>query len=78
MKDKSLGILLMVLFGISGIAILTLAWLRPMPGLERVLTTFIGVFGLFVAVSRVPLLKSPKAETNTEQFMLKVGVQDKP
>ena len=77
MRDKSLGILLMVLFGISSIAILALAWLWPMPGAERGLSTFIGVFGLFVALSRVPLLKSPKAVTDTEPAMLRVEVQHK-
>ena len=77
MRDKSLGIWLMVLFGISGIAILVLAWLRPMPGLERALTTFIGAFGLFVALSRVPRLKSPKVGTDAEQVTIEVGVQNK-
>ena len=77
MKDKSLGILLMVLFGISSIAILVLAWLWPMPGAERGLSTFIGAVGLFVALSRVPLLKSPKAVADAEQAMLRVEVQHK-
>jgi len=76
--DKSLGILLMVLFGISSITILVLAWLWPMPGLERILTIFIGVFGLLVALSRVPLLKSAKSGTDAEQAMAKVEVHDKP
>jgi hypothetical protein len=71
MEDKSLSILLMVLFGGAGITILTLVWLRPMPGLERGLATFIGALGLLVALSRGLLLKSAKAE-------VKVEVQDKP
>jgi hypothetical protein len=77
MGDKSLGILLMVLFGISSITILVLAWLWPMPGQERVLATFIGVFGLLVALSRVSLLKSAKAKTDVGQVMVQVEVQDK-
>ena len=77
MRDKSLGIGLMVSFGISAIAILVLAWLRPMPGLERALTTFIGTLGLLVALSRVPLLKSAKAGTDAEQVMAGVQVQGK-
>ena len=77
MRDKSLGILLMVLFGISSITILVLAWLWPMPGLERILATFIGVSGLLVALSRVPLLKSAKAKTDVGQVMVQVKVQDK-
>jgi len=77
MGDKSLGILLMVLFGISSITILVLAWLWPMPGLERILATFIGVSGLLVALSRIPLLKSTKVETDVSHVMVQVEVQDK-
>jgi hypothetical protein len=76
-RDKSLGILLMVLFGISSITILVLAWLWPMSGLERILATFIGVSGLLVALSRVSLLKSTKAKTDVSQVMVQVEVQDK-
>ena len=78
MRDKSLSIILMVLFGIAGITILALAWLRPMPELERGLTTFIGLFGLFMAVSRLPMLKSPKAGTDADQVVVEVKVQNKP
>ena len=77
MRDKSLGILLMVLFGISSITILVLAWLWPMPGLERILATFIGVSGLLVALSRVPLLKSARTKADVGQVMVQVEVQDK-
>jgi len=77
MGDKSLGILLMVLFGISSITILVLAWLWPMSGLERILTTFIGVSGLLVALSRIPLLKSVRAKTDVGQVMVQVEVQEK-
>ena len=78
MRDKSLGILLMVLFGISGITVLVLAWLWPMPGTERILTTFIGAFGLCVALSRMPLLKSAKPRADAEQVIIKVEAEDKP
>ena len=72
MRDKSLGIFLMVLFGILGIAILTLAWVRPMPESERILATFIGSTGLFMALSRALLLKSPKAKIDAEQVRVEV------
>ena len=77
MGDKSLGILLMVLFGISSITILVLAWLWPMSGLERILTTFIGVSGLLVALSRIPLLKSVRVKADVSQVMVQVEVQEK-
>jgi len=36
MRDKGLGIFLMVLFGMGGITILILAWVQPMPVAERI------------------------------------------
>ncbi|MFC1931396.1 hypothetical protein ACFLXJ_04285 [Chloroflexota bacterium] len=70
MKDKSLSILLMALFGILSITALVLAWLRPMPDSERILTTFIGSAGLTGVLIRSLLLKS-HLKTETEQVMVK-------
>jgi hypothetical protein len=75
MRDKSLDILLMALFGVSGIAILILAWWQPMPGLERILTIFIGIFGIGFALSRVPVLKSVKPRAGAQQI-IKIEVED--
>ena len=77
MRDKPLGIFLMVLFGISGIAILMLAWLQPMLASERILTTFVGSIGLFVALVRALMLKSPQAMTDGEQVLVKVEFEGK-
>ena len=77
MRDKPLGIFLMVLFGISGIAILMLAWLQPMLASERILTTFVGSIGLFVALVRALMLKSPQAKTDGEQVLVKVEFEGK-
>ncbi len=52
MNDKSLRIFLMALFGVGGMTILIFAWVQPMSAAERVLTTFIGSFGLLWAVVR--------------------------
>ena len=76
-KDKSLDIFLLVLFGISGISILTLAWLWPMTGVERILTSLIGASGFLVALSRLPLLKSEKDKMDDESATVEVGVEDK-
>jgi hypothetical protein len=70
MKDKSLSILLMTLFGILSIAALVLAWLRPMPDSERILTTFIGSAGLSGVLIRSLLFKS-HLKTDTEQVTVK-------
>ena len=66
MRDKSLSIFLMVVFGISGRAVLMLAWLQPMPGAERILSTFICSVGLIVAFSRAALIKSSRTDVMVE------------
>jgi len=50
MRDKSLSILLMALFGMTGVAIILLTWLRPMSGPERIVDTVVGSLGLVVAI----------------------------
>ena len=65
MKDKSLSITLVLIFGISGIAMLMLAWLQPMPGSERVMAFFIGSVGLLVALIRVSMLKTQRTQTES-------------
>lgn len=60
-SDRSLSILLMILFGLSGTFILVFTWLQPMPGMERVLSNILGAVGLGVALSRIPSLKFSKA-----------------
>jgi hypothetical protein len=66
MRDKSLSIFLMVLFAISSIAILVVAWLRPMPDIDKIITTIIGSAGiLFVLVRSLPIKK-----VKTEQVAL--------
>jgi hypothetical protein len=70
--DKSLSILLMVLFGISGTLVLILTWMQPMPGGERVFDTVIGAIGLAVALSRIPMLKSSDTGKVTEKIPVEV------
>ena len=65
MKDKSLDILLVVLFGLSGMTILTLAWVQPMVISERILTIIIGSIGLIVSLTKWLMLKSALARENT-------------
>ncbi|MFC1909013.1 hypothetical protein ACFLXD_04060 [Chloroflexota bacterium] len=77
MRDKSLNIFLMVFFVISSAAILALAWLQPLVGSERVLTTIIGSVGLFVVFVRGLLLRFPD-DVNSRQVMLEIEVKDKP
>ena len=75
MRDKSLNIFLMVFFGVSSATILALAWLQPLAGSERVLTTIIGSVGLFVVFVRGLLLRSPD-DVNSRQVMLEIEARD--
>jgi hypothetical protein len=61
-RDKTLDIFLMVLFGIGGIAILILAWTRPMSLAERILTTSIGSIGISWALVRAVILLLMRAK----------------
>ena len=58
MIDNGLRLLLVTLLGIGGIAIITLAWVQPMPTLERVTTTAVGLIGPGWALTRIPSLIS--------------------
>ena len=78
MIDRPLGIFLIMLFGISGIALLVLAWLRPMSESERILTISIGSVGLFVALVRMLLLRPLKTRAGAEQTAVEVDIEDKP
>jgi len=73
--DKSLSILLMILFGISGTLVLVLTWLQPMPGVERDFNTVIGTIGLGVAASRIPQLKSSETGKDTEKVAVEVETE---
>jgi hypothetical protein len=62
MKDRSLGIWLMVLFGVSGLAVTTLAWSLPTLAQDRIGATIVGLAGIVVAVVRgLMLRKGPAA-----------------
>ena len=77
MRDKSLDIWLIMLFGISGIAVLLLAWLWPTLESERIMATFAGFAGLFVALIRALMLKRLTVTTDNESTMIKVETEDR-
>ena len=77
MRDKSLGIMLMVLFGISGMAVLILAWLWPTLQSERITAIFAGSTGLLVALTQVLMLKRSPERINNEPTMIKVEAEDR-
>ena len=77
MADKSLGIFLMVLFGLSGIIILSTAWVWSMPVSERVLTVLVGSVGLFVAGNRALVLKAMQIRVRNDRVSAEVKSDDK-
>jgi len=74
--DRSLSMLLMVLFGISSTIILVFTWLQPMSGMERALSTVLGAIGLGVALSRIPLLRVPKAVAEAAKVPVEAETRD--
>lgn len=66
MKDRSLGVFLMLIFGVSGIAVLLLAWLWPTLASDRITGIIAGSAGLGVALTQVKSLRrSPIKVANT-------------
>ena len=77
MRDKSLGVWMIVMFGITGLSIMALAWLWPALQSERVVATLTGSVGLLIAVLHVVALRKSSAAMNREQAAVKVNSEDK-
>ena len=77
MRDKSLGVWMTAMFGISGLSIMALAWLWPTLQSERVVATLTGSVGLLIAVIHVVALRKSAAGMNREQAAVKVNSEDK-
>jgi len=72
MKDKSLAIWLIVLFGVSGVAVIALAWLWPTLQSDRIVATFTGFLGVAIAVIRALTLRK---STQEKQVTVEVEVE---
>jgi hypothetical protein len=68
--------LLMGLFGISGIFILVFVWLQPMSGMERALSTILGAIGLGIALSQVPHVKLTRAGAEAAKIAVEAETRD--
>jgi hypothetical protein len=63
MIDRSFSIWLMVIFGVSGLGVVLLAWLLPSLRHERMTATLVGLVGIGMAVTRgLMLRKSPESD----------------
>ena len=74
MKDRSLGIWLIVLFGVAGVAVITLAWFWPTLQSDRITATLTGLVGIAVAVIRALTLRQSPGE---KQVTVKVEAENK-
>ena len=72
MKDKTLGIWLIVMFGISGLAITLLAWLWPALESDRVMATLAGSIGIGIAVTYAFMLRKSPGDRNEKQVPVEV------
>ena len=77
MRDKSLGIWMIAIFGISGLSVMALAWLWPTLHSERLVASLTGSVGLLIAIIHVIALKKSPAGMNTEKAAVNVEVEDK-
>jgi len=76
MKDKSLEISLIAIFGISGMAVMLLAWLWPSMESERILATLAGMTGLLIALVRYIGLRKI-LRTEDEKVPVRVEAREK-
>ena len=77
MKDKSLDIWLIVIFGVSGLAVTMLAWLWPAMESERIMATLAGLVGIMIAVVKGLSLKKLTVIANDEQVAVKAEIEEK-
>ncbi len=76
MEDRSLGIWLVVLFGVSGLAAVVLAWLLPSLQANRIAATLVGLAGIGVAIVRGLMLRKDQVEP-VEELTLDVRTENK-
>ena len=77
-RDRTLGILFMVFFGLAGITVVILGWTQPMSASERILTTSAGSLGLLVALIQTLLFKSKRTDTGDTPVPVEVRIEDEP
>jgi hypothetical protein len=76
MKDKSLEISLIVIFGITGLAITALAWSWPAMESERIMATLAGLAGISIALFKYAGLRK-MIRRDVERVPVRVEARDK-
>ena len=72
MKDRSIGIWLIVMFGVSGLVILMLTWLWPTLVTDKPMATLAGVIGIAIAVIQALIIRHGSVAKNSEQLTVEV------
>jgi hypothetical protein len=75
--DKSMGIILMVTFGVSGVAATALAWLCPSLHLDKVEATLAGLIGVGFTVFQ-SIRSRHSSRTGSEPASVEVEAEDQP
>ena len=75
MKDKSLEISLILIFGISGLAVTILAWFWPAMESDRLMATLAGLTGILIALFRYLSLKR-SVKTESERVPVEVEARE--
>ena len=73
MKNKTLHIPLMVIFGVGGIGALAIAWGQPLSFSDRILLTFGGVIGLAWVLILAVLSRLTPAKPDTNRVQVIAG-----
>jgi hypothetical protein len=76
MAEKSMGILLMVTFGISGIGVTALAWLYPAFNLDKTMATLAGIIGVGFTVFQGIMFRH-SCQAGAEPVSIEVQAEDK-
>ena len=74
MRDKSMSLFVIFFFGVSGLALVALAWFQPAAVSDKIAATLAGAVGLAVALVRALTLRHP--EDGRERAAVKVEPKD--
>jgi len=74
--DKSTGKLMMVIFGVSGVAATALAWFCPSLNLDKTMATLAGFIGVSFTVFQ-SLRFRHYGHADAEQFSVEVATEEK-
>lgn len=77
MNDKSLSILLSAAFGIPGLLLLLMAWLRPDMAEGRLIATIVGAAGLLLGVLQMLAFFRASVKRDEEREMIKVTADNR-